>query len=76
MYTLQWFKLQKVKKPVRVLPPMSPEKSGSKATQRSRLLSSDGLDKLRFSVVGQSKNVVISSLQYFFLLQLSFKIFW
>ncbi|CAD6225952.1 unnamed protein product [Miscanthus lutarioriparius] len=36
---------------------MSPEKSGSKATQRASLLSSKGLDKLRFSVVGQSKEV-------------------
>lgn len=61
MHTLQWFKLQKVKKPVRVLPPMSPEKSGSKATQRAWLLSSDRLDNLRFSIVGQSKKVVVSS---------------
>jgi poly [ADP-ribose] polymerase 1 len=60
MYTLQWFKSQKVKKPERVLPPMSPEKSGSKATQRTSLLSSKGLDKLRFSVVGQSKEAAVS----------------
>ncbi|KAJ1288363.1 hypothetical protein BS78_02G084100 [Paspalum vaginatum] len=57
-YLMKWFKSQKVKKPERVLPPMSPDKSGSKATQRSRLLSSEGLDKLRFSIVGQSKEVV------------------
>lgn len=56
-YLMKWFKSQKVKKPERVLPPMSPEKSGSKATQRASLLSSKGLDKLRFSVVGQSKEV-------------------
>jgi len=60
-YTLQWFKSQKVKKPERVLPPMSPEKSGSKATQGARLLSPEGLDKLRFSIVGQSKEAVVSN---------------
>ncbi|KAG2641532.1 poly [ADP-ribose] polymerase 1-like isoform X2 [Panicum virgatum] len=54
-YLTTWFKSQKVKKPERVLPPMSPEKSGSKATQGARLLSPEGLDKLRFSIVGQSK---------------------
>ncbi|XP_062190383.1 poly [ADP-ribose] polymerase 1 [Phragmites australis] len=57
-YLLKWFKSQKVKKTERVLPPISPEKSGSKATQRTWLLSSEGLDKLRFSIVGQSKEVV------------------
>ncbi|TVU39454.1 hypothetical protein EJB05_12874, partial [Eragrostis curvula] len=62
-FLTKWFKSQKVKKPVRVLPPMSPEKSGSKATQRTRLLSFDGLDKLRFSIVGQSKEVVDESIQ-------------
>lgn len=41
---------------------MSPEKSGSKATQQARLLSPEGLDKLRFSIVGQSKEVVVSNL--------------
>ncbi|OEL20577.1 Poly [ADP-ribose] polymerase 1 [Dichanthelium oligosanthes] len=58
-YLTKWFKSQKVKKPERVLPPMSPEKSGSKATQRAWLLSSEGLDKLRFCIVGQSKEVVV-----------------
>jgi len=48
---------------------MSPEKSGSKATQRASLLSSKGLDKLRFSVVGQSKEVAVSK-------SLSTFIFW
>ncbi|CAN6171745.1 unnamed protein product [Urochloa humidicola] len=62
-YLMKWFKSQKVKKPERVLPPISPEKSGSKATQRSRLLSPEGLDKLRFSIVGQSKEVVDQSIQ-------------
>ncbi|KAF8655156.1 hypothetical protein HU200_061293 [Digitaria exilis] len=57
-YLLKWFKSQKVKKPERILPLMSPEKSGSKATQQARLLSPEGLDKLRFSIVGQSKEVV------------------
>ncbi|GJN38426.1 hypothetical protein PR202_gb27463 [Eleusine coracana subsp. coracana] len=62
-FLTKWFKLQKVKKPVRVLPPMSPEKSGNKATQRARLLSSDGLDKLRFSIVGQSEKNVDECIQ-------------
>ncbi|GJN12065.1 hypothetical protein PR202_ga30309 [Eleusine coracana subsp. coracana] len=62
-FLTKWFKLQKVKKPVRVLPPMSPDKSGSKATQRARLLSSDGLDKLRFSIVGQSEKNIDECIQ-------------
>ncbi|KAK3145292.1 hypothetical protein QOZ80_4AG0326840 [Eleusine coracana subsp. coracana] len=62
-FLTKWFKLQKVKKPVRVLPPMSPEKSGSKATQRAQLLSSDGLDKLRFSIVGQSEKNIDECIQ-------------
>ena len=58
---MQWFKSQKVKKSERILPAMSPEKSGSKATLGAGLLSSEGLDKLRFSVVGQSKEAVVSN---------------
>jgi poly [ADP-ribose] polymerase len=41
---------------------MSPEKSGSKVTQRMSLLSPEGLDKLRFSIVGQSKEVAVCNL--------------
>uniref|UniRef100_J3KUT4 SAP domain-containing protein n=1 Tax=Oryza brachyantha TaxID=4533 RepID=J3KUT4_ORYBR len=51
-YLAKWFKPQKVKKPERVLPPMSPEKSLSQSTV------GDGLDKLRVSIVAQSKDVV------------------
>ncbi|KAL6871445.1 hypothetical protein ACP4OV_014274 [Aristida adscensionis] len=57
-YLTKWFKSQKVMKPERVLPPMSPDKSGVLATQRTRLLAAEGLDKLKFSIVGQSKEVV------------------
>uniref|UniRef100_J3KTZ6 Uncharacterized protein n=1 Tax=Oryza brachyantha TaxID=4533 RepID=J3KTZ6_ORYBR len=46
-YLTKWFKSQKVKKPERVLPPMSPEKSSSQSTQQNRSSVGDGLDKLR-----------------------------
>ncbi|XP_040382227.1 poly [ADP-ribose] polymerase 1-like [Oryza brachyantha] len=59
-YLAKWFKPQKVKKPERVLPPMSPEKSLSQSTV------GDGLDKLRVSIVAQSKDVVVSNLSVLF----------
>lgn len=62
MYVLQWFKSQKVKKPERVLPPMSPEKPVGQSTQQTRSLFGEGLDKLRVCIVGQSKDVVVSTL--------------
>uniref|UniRef100_A0A0D3GQ13 Poly [ADP-ribose] polymerase n=1 Tax=Oryza barthii TaxID=65489 RepID=A0A0D3GQ13_9ORYZ len=55
---IMWFKSQKVKKPERVLPPMSPEKSLCQSTQQNWSFLSEGLDKLRVSLVGQSKDVV------------------
>uniref|UniRef100_A0A0E0AIQ7 Poly [ADP-ribose] polymerase n=1 Tax=Oryza glumipatula TaxID=40148 RepID=A0A0E0AIQ7_9ORYZ len=55
---IMWFKSQKVKKPERVLPPMSPEKSLCQSTQQNCPFLSEGLDKLRVSLVGQSKDVV------------------
>uniref|UniRef100_A0A0E0Q753 Poly [ADP-ribose] polymerase n=1 Tax=Oryza rufipogon TaxID=4529 RepID=A0A0E0Q753_ORYRU len=57
-YLTKWFKSQKAKKPERVLPPMSPEKSLCQSTQQNRSFLSEGLDKLRVSIVGQSKDVV------------------
>lgn len=57
-YLTKWFKSQKVKKPERVLPPMSPEKPVGQSTQQTRSLFGEGLDKLRVCIVGQSKDVV------------------
>ncbi|KAF0888017.1 hypothetical protein E2562_009602 [Oryza meyeriana var. granulata] len=57
-YLTKWFKSQKVKKPERVLPPMSPEKYLCQSTQQNRSFVGEGLDKLRVSIVGQSKDVV------------------
>jgi hypothetical protein len=62
MFILQWFKSQKVKKPERVLPPMSPQKSVGQSTQQS--LVGEALDKLRISIVGQSKEVAVSNLHH------------
>ncbi|KQK20109.1 poly [ADP-ribose] polymerase 1 [Brachypodium distachyon] len=54
-YLTKWFKSQKLKKPERALPPMSPQKYVGQSTQQS--LIGEALDKLRVSVVGQSKDV-------------------
>ncbi|XP_048563683.1 poly [ADP-ribose] polymerase 1-like isoform X2 [Triticum urartu] len=53
-YLTKWFKSQKVKKPERVLPPMSPQKSVGQSPQQS--LVGEALDKLRVCIVGQSKD--------------------
>uniref|UniRef100_A0A0D9WXY3 Poly [ADP-ribose] polymerase n=1 Tax=Leersia perrieri TaxID=77586 RepID=A0A0D9WXY3_9ORYZ len=54
----KWFKSQKVKKPERVLPPMSPEKSLCQSTQQNWSFVGEGLENLRVSIVGESKDVV------------------
>ncbi|KAG8099933.1 hypothetical protein GUJ93_ZPchr0013g36640 [Zizania palustris] len=56
-YLTKWFKSQRVNKPERVLPPMSPEKSLCQATQLNQSFVG-GLDRLRVSILGQSKDVV------------------
>uniref|UniRef100_M8BAB1 Poly (ADP-ribose) polymerase 1 n=1 Tax=Aegilops tauschii TaxID=37682 RepID=M8BAB1_AEGTA len=53
-YLTKWFKSQKVKKPERVLPPMSPQKSVGQSPQQS--LVGEALDNLRVCIVGQSKD--------------------
>jgi poly [ADP-ribose] polymerase len=62
MSILQWFKSQKVKKPDRVLPQMTPQKSVGQSTQQFPI--GEALDKLRISVVGQSKDVAVSNLHH------------
>ncbi|KAM0853175.1 hypothetical protein ACQ4PT_051264 [Festuca glaucescens] len=54
-YLTKWFKSQKVKKPDRVLPQMTPQKSVGQSTQQFPI--GEALDKLRISIVGQSKDV-------------------
>uniref|UniRef100_A0ACD5TFQ5 Uncharacterized protein n=1 Tax=Avena sativa TaxID=4498 RepID=A0ACD5TFQ5_AVESA len=54
-FLTKWFKSQKVKKPERILPPMSPQKSVGQSTQQFPI--GEALDKLRISIVGQSIDV-------------------
>lgn len=58
-YLLKWFKSQKLKKPVRILPPTSSAVSGSQAAKASSQASkSDKLEDLRISINGSTKESI------------------
>ena len=56
----QWFKTQKVKKPIRIMPPPTPVKSGGNGTTSTQSSYSEKLGDLKVCILGvPSKTMVL-----------------